>query len=107
MIIVSGAIGEETAIESLKAGATDYVLKQRLDRLGPVIDRALRETQEINEREQAEKEIIQAKEEWSAPSHRSGLDSNPELRAPDCPCEPGDGGPPGCEARASYRIAVL
>ena len=42
VIIVSGAIGEETAIESLKAGATDYVLKQRLSRLGPVVDRALR-----------------------------------------------------------------
>jgi len=33
-ILVSGTLGEEAAIESLKAGATDYVLKQRLSRLG-------------------------------------------------------------------------
>ena len=43
VIVVSGDIGEETAIETLKAGATDYVLKQRLARLGPVVHRALEE----------------------------------------------------------------
>ena len=42
VVIVSGAIGEETAIDVLKAGATDYVLKQRLSRLGPVVKRASR-----------------------------------------------------------------
>ncbi|RPI28508.1 MAG: response regulator, partial [Chloroflexota bacterium] len=54
VIIVSGAIGEEIAIEALKAGATDYVLKQRLDRLGPVIQRALQEAQQKAERKKAE-----------------------------------------------------
>src|SRR5690349_12232190 len=39
-IFVSGALGEETAIESLKQGATDYVLKQRLQRLVPAVIRA-------------------------------------------------------------------
>ena len=34
-IFLSGAIGEETAIEMLKLGASDYVLKQRMDRLVP------------------------------------------------------------------------
>ncbi len=42
-ILVSGALGEEAAIESLKAGATDYVLKPNLKRLGPAVVRALRE----------------------------------------------------------------
>jgi signal transduction histidine kinase len=42
-ILVSGVVGEEFAVESLKAGATDYVLKSRLERLGPVVGRALRE----------------------------------------------------------------
>ncbi len=64
VIIVSGAIGEETAIETLKAGATDYVLKQRLNRLGPVVLRALREAQELVEKKRAEEAIRQAKEEW-------------------------------------------
>src|ERR671931_556424 len=42
-IFVSGTLGEEAAIEALKRGATDYVLKQRLNRLPPVTRRALRE----------------------------------------------------------------
>ena len=42
-IFVSGTLGEETAIESLKAGATDYVLKERLSRLVPAVRRALAE----------------------------------------------------------------
>src|SRR6267142_1732675 len=40
-IFVSGTMGEEVAIESLRRGATDYVLKQRLSRLGPAVRRAL------------------------------------------------------------------
>ncbi|MBN1810674.1 MAG: response regulator [Anaerolineae bacterium] len=55
-IFVSGTMGEETAIESLKAGATDYVLKERLSRLGPVVKRALREREEHRQRKQAEAE---------------------------------------------------
>src|SRR5664279_44731 len=42
-IFVSGRIGEETAVETLKSGATDYVVKERVARLGPVVRRALRE----------------------------------------------------------------
>ena len=49
VVIVSGAIGEETAIDALKAGATDYVLKQRLGRLGPVVKRALVEAEQLAE----------------------------------------------------------
>ncbi|MGH2709452.1 MAG: diguanylate cyclase domain-containing protein, partial [Actinomycetota bacterium] len=44
-IFVSGTLGEEAAIESLKAGATDYVLKQQLSRLVPAVKRALQETE--------------------------------------------------------------
>ncbi|TLY32615.1 MAG: PAS domain S-box protein [Ignavibacteria bacterium] len=45
VIVVSGTIGEEFAIETLKQGATDYVLKHRLSRLTPVVRRALREAE--------------------------------------------------------------
>lgn len=45
-IFVSAKIGEELAIEALKRGATDYVLKQQLERLVPVVQRALWEAQE-------------------------------------------------------------
>jgi PAS domain S-box-containing protein len=53
-IFVSGTLGEEAAIEALKIGATDYVLKTRLSRLGPSVRRALREARERVEREKAE-----------------------------------------------------
>ncbi|HYH42293.1 MAG TPA: EAL domain-containing protein, partial [Burkholderiales bacterium] len=45
-IFVSGTIGEERAVAAMKAGATDYVLKDRLERLGPVVKRALQEARD-------------------------------------------------------------
>jgi len=45
-IIISGIIGEELAVEALKSGATDYVLKRNLSRLSPVVRRALTEVEE-------------------------------------------------------------
>ena len=53
-IFVSGAIGEEVAIESLRNGATDYVLKQRLSRLAPAVGRALEEAEQQTLRREAE-----------------------------------------------------
>src|SRR6476620_2798055 len=53
-IFVSGTLGEDVAIEALKTGATDYVLKTRLARLGPAVTRALGEAQEKAERARAE-----------------------------------------------------
>jgi PAS domain S-box-containing protein len=53
-LFVSGTIGEDTAIEALKNGATDYVLKHRLMRLIPAVDRALREVAEHAECQRAE-----------------------------------------------------
>lgn len=52
-LFVSGFIGEELAIEALKKGAIDYVLKDRLSRLGSSVRRALRETHERSERKKA------------------------------------------------------
>jgi len=51
LIFVSGTIGEERAVELLKVGATDYVLKDRLARLGPAITRALRDARLEQERQ--------------------------------------------------------
>ena len=53
-IFVSGQMGEELAIDTLKLGATDYVLKNRLQRLVPAIKRALSEAQIRNERARIE-----------------------------------------------------
>ena len=56
-IFFSGTIGEEIAVESLKTGATDYVIKQRPQRLVSAVRRALRETVEMTERKHAEEKI--------------------------------------------------
>ncbi len=53
-IFVSGALGEEVAIETLRSGATDYVLKTRLARLGPAVKRAVREAKDRSKRRLAE-----------------------------------------------------
>ena len=56
-VFVSGSIGEERAVERLKSGATDYVLKDRLDKLGPAVKRALREAEDRRRRASAETAI--------------------------------------------------
>jgi two-component system cell cycle sensor histidine kinase/response regulator CckA len=59
-IIVSGTIGDELAAAAMKEGATDYVLKDRLARLGPAIRRSLRETAERAERLRLQQQIIES-----------------------------------------------
>jgi len=56
-IILSGTLGEELAIEALKRGATDYVLKHRISRLGSSVERALSEARERAARKQAQAEL--------------------------------------------------
>ena len=60
LILVSGALGEEAAISSLKSGATDYVLKDRLARLAPAVRRAMHEVEERAERRRLEHQFIEA-----------------------------------------------
>jgi signal transduction histidine kinase len=69
-LFVSGAIGEERAIETLRNGATDYVLKQRLERLVPSVVRALRESEERAQRRRLENELRQ-RAEALAEAHRN------------------------------------
>src|SRR4029079_15127513 len=59
-------MGEEVAIETLKNGATDYVLKHRLSRLVPSVHRALREAQERRERRRAEQQLRESHEQLRA-----------------------------------------
>jgi len=59
-VFVSGKLGEEAAIESLKSGATDYVLKSRLSRLVPAVQRALTEAQERAKQRKTEQALERA-----------------------------------------------
>ncbi len=65
-IFVTGVLGEEVAIEMLKEGATDYVLKNRLSRLAPAVSRALRESEQRREREQAEEKLRRSHDQLRA-----------------------------------------
>ena len=59
-IIISGTIGEETAVSALKAGAQDFLVKGRLARLLPAIERELRDAAERRERRQLEAQLNHA-----------------------------------------------
>lgn len=57
-LLVSGTVGEEIAVTAMKAGAHDYVLKDRLTRLGPAIARELREAELRRDQKKSGKERI-------------------------------------------------
>jgi PAS domain S-box-containing protein len=73
-ILVSGALGEEAAIETLKLGATDYVLKDHLERLAPVVRRALQDADARRQRARAEAALRD-----SEARYRSLVDGAPDV----------------------------
>ncbi|MGY2050119.1 response regulator [Methylobacterium sp. JK268] len=83
-VFVSGTLGEDVAVEALKNGATDYVTKQRLDRLPRVLIRALAEARAKAERraaEQALRELNETLEARVADRTRELAEANLALRA--------------------------
>jgi len=72
-IIISGMIGEEVAIETLKSGATDYVLKQRMERLLPAMRRALKEAEEHRKRKQAEEALKESNKRYEDLVEKAGI----------------------------------
>jgi len=71
-IVVSGAIGEETAVQTMKAGAHDYLMKGNLTRLAPAIERELHEAEVREERRVAEEQLQIAEQNF-----RNSLDNSP------------------------------
>jgi two-component system, cell cycle sensor histidine kinase and response regulator CckA len=63
-IIVSGTIGEETAVTAMKAGAHDYLMKSNLVRLGPVVERELQDARGRHARKQAETALGESEERF-------------------------------------------
>jgi PAS domain S-box-containing protein len=64
LIVVTGTLGDEAAVECIKQGATDYVLKHRLTRLPVVVEHALRDKAHRIEAARLQEEIRRAKREW-------------------------------------------
>lgn len=73
-ILISGRVGEEAAIETLQQGATDYVLKHRLERLVPAVTRALKEAAEHTGRVRAQRLFKESEERF-----RNVIDAVPQL----------------------------
>jgi PAS domain S-box-containing protein len=69
-ILVSAVLGEELAIEALQNGATDYILKSRMERLVPAIKRALREVEERDKRLKLESEITELEDMYAKIAER-------------------------------------
>jgi two-component system, cell cycle sensor histidine kinase and response regulator CckA len=63
-IIVSGTIGEETAVAAMRAGAHDYLLKGNLARLVPAVERELREAEDRQKRHIAEQALRESEERF-------------------------------------------
>ncbi len=72
-ILVSGTIGEDIAIEAMKSGASDYLVKENLKRLAPAVSRELEEAENRRERKRAE-EALKASEEYARNIIESSLD---------------------------------
>jgi PAS domain S-box-containing protein len=66
LIIVSGTIGDETAIEAMRAGARDYVLKDKLARLAPAVERELRESEQRKAHRRADAAVAEQRLRLSA-----------------------------------------
>ena len=69
-IIVSGTIGEETAVAAMKAGAHDYITKGNLARLVPAVERELREAEERQKRQIAERALRESEEALRQSQHQ-------------------------------------
>jgi two-component system sensor histidine kinase UhpB len=74
LIVVSGTIGEEVAVEAMRRGATDYLLKDRLARLGSAVERALERSRSEEERRRHEHGLREAETRY-----RSLVETTPAI----------------------------
>ncbi len=72
-IIISGTIGEDIAVDMMKRGAADYLMKDRLTRLGPAVQQALDQARLEKERRQTEDSLRQSEAEFRAMTEASPL----------------------------------
>ena len=72
-ILISGTVGEDAAVEAMKRGATDYLLKDRVARLGSAVSRALEQKRLRHERKQMIEELL-----WKTALLEAQIESAPE-----------------------------
>jgi CheY-like chemotaxis protein len=64
LVVVTGALGDDAAVECVRQGAADYVLKDRLERVPVAVERAVRRKAYLDEVARRQEQIRRAKEEW-------------------------------------------
>jgi signal transduction histidine kinase len=84
-VIVSGSIGEETAVEMMKAGANDYVLKDKLSRLAFIVEHALQDAEDRRKLAQAEETLRQSQQHQLQVRDQFLSRMSHELRSPLTP----------------------
>jgi signal transduction histidine kinase len=72
-IVVSGTIGEDVAVAAMKAGAHDYLIKDRLARLAPAVERELREAADRRERQHAESALRESEDRYRGALQEANL----------------------------------
>src|SRR5581483_2044697 len=72
-IVVSGTIGEDVAVDAMKAGANDYLIKDRLARLAPAVERELREATERSDRRSAESALRESENRYRGAMQEANL----------------------------------
>lgn len=73
VIISTGSMNEDTAVECMKAGAVDYVIKEHIKRLGPAIINALEQKQLKKQKHEAERQLIESEERYRLLLQHSGI----------------------------------
>jgi len=104
-IIVSGGIGEDTAVAAMKSGAHDYLMKGNLARLVPAVERELREAAVRSSRRQTVKDL-----RASELRHRSLIENTSDiiaLQGHDSICEPGLRASAGHDCRGTDRQRLV
>lgn len=70
-IVVSGTVGEEIAVETVRNGAHDYIMKDKLQRLAPAVTRELKQADSLRQKKQAEARLKESEERYQALFERS------------------------------------
>ena len=104
-IVVSGTIGEDVAVAAMKAGAHDYLIKDKLARLAPAVERELREAADRRERRHSESALRESEDRYRGALQEADLQAAIAVEPASSRCRRASGGtsPGSCTTRSGRR----